>query len=265
MSNVIFYYSGIDSATLTYSATETTNYPKENLQDRNKNTSMRDTSLGPFDCNLIIDLGSGITRTPDYLILGNYIFQSNGNTLITFQYSATGAFGGEQGDAFTDENCEAATLTDKLKTFTATSAYRYWRLLVEDSNVTQITSIQLANLFFGTKWEHNHDPEIGIAKGRYYESIINESAGGNRFSQITNTTKRRSWDYDFKYITAAERANWETWIDAVYAGNKYSHYPFYFSDDAGTTLYFVRSVGDIVFKEIAYNTWETSLRLEEEI
>jgi hypothetical protein len=264
VSDFTFYYQSIDDTTLTYSAIEDTNYPVENIQDRNLNTFFKDTNAGAT-VYITIDLGSGNSRAVDYFLLGNYIFTVDGlYAYVSLEGSNTGAFAGEQTTIFSNWDVYSGSLNTKLKTFTKSSAYRYFRIKFEDSGLVDIYSLKIATIFMGEKWNHSHNPEIGISESGNYDVRITESGGGVRYSQIVNEDVRRRWEYQWKYITESEKDNWETWRDSIQCGGKYSRYPFYFTDD-DTNYYFVRSVGNIKLKEIAYNAWETSLTLEEEL
>ena len=66
------YHQSLDSATLTYSGTPDTDYPITNVQDRNKGTYFKDTTPGGASFSIKIDFG--VSRTCDYLLLGNYVF-----------------------------------------------------------------------------------------------------------------------------------------------------------------------------------------------
>ena len=107
-------------------------------------------------------------------------------------------------------------------------------------------------------------PEIDTDLVSGYDVGINESAGGKRYANIFNTTVRRNWKFDYKYINSTEKTHLETMRDSVYMGD-ICRYPFYFSDDSETTLYLVRSRNRLKITEHAYQQWQTTFEFEEEL
>ena len=71
------------------------------------------------------DAGVGNTKDADYLVIFGHNLNTAGVT-VTLQHSTTGAWAGEEVDAFTGAAPSADTVY--LKEFTAPGAKRYWRL-----------------------------------------------------------------------------------------------------------------------------------------
>lgn len=263
MSDFLYYAQSIDDANLTYSATEDTDYSIENIQDRNINTFFKDTAIGVATVDIVIEFDS--PRLCDYVIFGNYLATSiTGETLVYIQCNTSNSWGAPA-YTFGASSIDSSSLTTRKITFnTGSSSYKWWRLHIEGGSSGNIADLQIGTIFLGDKWEHNHNPEIGIGENSNYLATARETDGGYRFSQILNTTIRRQWNYKYKYITETEKIKFETWRDAIFVTKGLSHYPFYFSNDGGTTLYYVRNIGKLNLKEHAYQVYETSITLDEE-
>lgn len=262
MSFLLFPHS-IDSATITYSGTHDSGYGEEMLNDRNKNFLFKDTSPGTDSVSISIDLGSGVTRKADYLIIGNYKLSTTNGPEYIVEYSDNGS---DYSTADTDVISEATSYSNFLIEFTKTDDYhRYWKLTLYDDGEENLTNIEIGNIFFGEKATLSTSFELNAPERRGWKAVQNEGAGGYRFSQIANTTTRRSWAYEFGYLTAAEKTALENVSAQIYVTEGLTHYPLYFSPDSGTTLYFARLAGQLVINVLAYEAYQTNLNFEQEI
>ena len=264
MSDYIFYYEGIEGTTITLlNMTADTDYPTSNMQDRNIHTYFTDSSFSQNTVAIGVDFGSGVTRDADHIVLkhkitgvaatGTVQYSDNGSDWTSTDYS---------GEALT----ENTTITE-LWSFTAESAHRYWRMVWQDLG-DPLTALQVFNVILGDKYTWNHNPELALKTSRGYEVENSEGAGGYRYSRIRNTNPRRKWELDYKYIDSTEQAKLEAWADVIGCNvnnGKPSRYPFYFSNDGGTTLYYVRALGPLVFDQMAYDAFQTKIILEEEL
>ena len=91
------------------------------------------------------DDGASPAADADCLVLYGHNLNTIGAT-VTLQYSTTGAWGGEEVDAFTAEAPSADTVY--LKEFTAPGAKRYWRLRITGS---LSAAPEIGMLVFGKK------------------------------------------------------------------------------------------------------------------
>ena len=263
MSDILFYSESIEDATLTVNSLgSNASYPSANLLDRNHHVywkALNANTSGYID----IDLGSA--RACDYLILGehNYSNVSYGIKLASDD-NDNGAYSAVTyviGSAGAYHAYEANNYKKWYEVFASTSK-RYWRLSLEAMGGG--TYQQIATIFMGTRWEHAHNPELGIGNNSEYIVNIGKTTAGITRSQINNTTKKRSWDFDYSYIISSEKTKFETWRDNIYMSNDLSHYPFYFIDITNK-LYYARAVGILNLQEQAYDVWQTKIALEEEL
>uniref|UniRef100_A0A6H1ZPX3 Uncharacterized protein n=2 Tax=viral metagenome TaxID=1070528 RepID=A0A6H1ZPX3_9ZZZZ len=257
------YHQSIESATLTYSATADTNYPATNMQDRYKNTFFKDTGIGA-DCDIKIDFGAN--RTCDYILLGNYFAIPDGGTTLTIDLQRDDNAGfASPTTVFSTENIYSATLTKKLKTFTSCTD-RYWRILFKsNTGVTEVDNLQIGTIFLGTAITLSHSPELDVAQSADYLVNVNQGVGGIRSGSIDNTTVRRLWSYPWKLLSETDKTNLQTFRDSVYMNKDLSRYPFWWSPDTGTTLYYARTKGALDMKQQAYQAWTWDANFEEEL
>ena len=262
MSDYSIYSPGCDSATLTYSATADTDYPVTNIQDRNKNTFFKDSAIGAN--NVYIDFDFGASLTADFIFIGNYIATGANGVRYDLGHDDNDAFS-SQDYAVANEVITSATLTNHLKTWSS-EGERYWRLLFEDTDGGNLTDLQIGYILIGLKFDFNHNPNFEIGYDSGFSVTVNSSAGGSRYSQVANTTVRRTWDLEYELLQTAEKTNLETFRNNIFMNfNGLSRYPFVFTDDGGTTFYFARARGSLLFTPMAYQLYSTKLRFEEEL
>jgi len=259
----VLYHQSIEGATLTYSATEDANYPDTNMQDRYKNTFMKDTAIGVVSITLKVDLGS--TRACDFVILGNYIATGDGgNALFKITYGTADNGTDFENDAFAWLSINSATLTDYLKIFTSRTK-RYWRLELGGAGAVNLDDLQIGTIYLGTRVTLSHSPEPNETESADYAVNINQGVGGIRAGSIDNTTVRRLWNYDWKLLSETDKTNLQTFRDSIYMNKDLSRYPFYWSPDTGTTLYYSRTKGELTMKQQAYQAWTWNSNFEEEL
>ena len=252
------YHQSIEGATLTYSATATTNYPETNLQDRYLNTYFMDAPAG----NVTLKIDFGATRACDYLILGKFYASGSGSLRYDLHY----------GTADNGTDFENAALADKALTAAYVTYYeaitsqtkRYWRLTFESSGGT-LQDIRGAVIYLGTKITLSHSPELDVAQSADYLVNVNQGVGGIRSGSIDNTTVRRLWSYPWKLLSETDKTNLQTFRDSVYMNKDLSRYPFWWSPDTGTTLYYARTKGALDMKQQAYQAWTWDANFEEEL
>jgi len=125
----LFYSTMLGSTGSTLAATST-----ENLNDYDVDYiyNMLETNMWQAEETAIADpqyitydAGVGNTEDADYLVIFGHNLNTAGVT-VTLQHSTTGAWGGEEVDAFTGEAPSADTVY--LKEFTSPGAKRYWRV-----------------------------------------------------------------------------------------------------------------------------------------
>ena len=262
MSDFRFLSGGIDGATLTYTGADT-GYPITNIQDRNKNTFFKDSAIGANTIDLEIDFGENTTC--DFIFLGNYLATADNTARIDVHHDDNDSFSSPT-TVLSNSEIDSATLTDKYIAITS-GGERYWRIHFEDSAAGDLINLQIGYILMGAKYDLDHNPEYEIPEESGYNIAVKEAAGGARFSQISNTTKRRIWEYQYKAINTTEKTALETWRDNIFMdlNGGLSRYPFIFTDDGGTTHYFVRAIGSLLLTPQAYQLYETNLRLEEEL
>ena len=213
MSNYELYAQSIDDAVLAYSATEDTNYPITNIQDRNKNTFMKDTAIAAATVNIVIDFGAA--RSCNYIFLGSYIATAADAAQMRLEAHTADVWVGAQTVALANTLIDSSSLVDKLMAFTAQN-FRYWRMVFTDISAGNLTDLQFGTVFLGTKWNWAHEPELRKPDDSGYIVTGSEAGGGDRFSQITGTTPRRIWGIPVQWNTAAEVTKMETFRDQIF-------------------------------------------------
>ncbi len=234
MANPIFYYDGIEDATLAYSATEDTDFTVENLKNRNKNTFFKDTSLGVPGANLVIDLG--VARSCDSIMLGNYLATSDGVVQLTLECHTSDAWGAPT-TAFSNELIGVNLLTDKAISFSAQN-FRYWRLVFDDDAAGDLINLQFAIILLGTKLSHTVRHNWSMFQGRLSNVGLRSTKGGQSFAN-KNGANKRVWSFNWEDIEETHKGNLLTWIETVCN----NFLPFYMDIDGDGNEFLVRKQG----------------------
>jgi hypothetical protein len=260
LSDFTFYADGIDGKTLVYSATEDTGFDIDNIQDRNINTLFKDTAIGA--ASVTIDIDFGAAKTCDYLLLGTYLISTDTDDLkVKVEHDNDSGYGSPT-TVYDGTGFEG--VTNHVQNITSGNE-RYWRITFYDAAAGDLVNMQIGNILLGARFDLANNPELIPNLESGYIVDNRETPGGFRRSNISNTTIRKTWDYRWKNIAAAEKTNYETWRDLIYMSNGLSHYPFYFTDDNATTLYYGRTRGKLKFSEQSYQAYELGIRIEEEL
>jgi hypothetical protein len=238
MANPIYYYDGLEDATLTYSGTEDTDFTVENLKNRNKNTFFKDTDVAANSVTLDIDFGAN--RTCDHILFGNYLATAVGaleSCDIDLDRSDTGAFGGEETSVIADETIDSSSLTDTVVAFSSATD-RYWRITFKHSAAGNLDDLQFAIILLGTKLNHTVNRNWGMYEGRLSNVSMIITKGGVEFSN-KNGNNRKIYEMFWEDIGNTHRGNIMTWLETVCN----NHLPFYLDVEGDGTLLLVRKRG----------------------
>lgn len=219
MANPIYYYDGIEDATLAYSATEDTDFTVENLKNRNKNTFFKDTAIAAATVNLVIDFGAA--RSCDSIVLGNYIATAVIRANLKLEAHSADAWVGAQTEIFADQDIHTTTLDDDAVAFSAQS-FRYWRLVFDDSLGNNLTDLQIAIILLGTKLSHTVNRNWGMHESRLSNVSSRMTKGGQDFTN-KNGENKRVFSMNWADIEETQKDNIMTWLETVF--NNYL--PFY--------------------------------------
>jgi len=248
---VKLYYQSLDDATVTYSGTADTGYPVTNVQDRNANTLLKETTgIGLVVNYITIDFGSAVAC--DSLVLGNVLGQANFEYLL----EADDNSGFATPETILSSK-SLATSGDYIESFTS-KTYRYWRIGFLDTITT--SSLSIGTVFLGTAIELSRNPNLDETEDFEYSSQVTEALGGGRFGFGDHDNLRQKWNYNFDYITETDKTNMKAMAAGVYGSRR----PFYFTDPAGTT-HFARMMDNLTITQIGYQAYTMSLALEQEM
>jgi len=263
----ILYGQSIDLATLTYSATEDTNYPIQRIQDRDINSFFRDLNIAAVNVTILIDFGTA--RSADHLILGNYLATSVDDVVwIALQSADDAAITVNATTHINTQEIQSATLTDYIKTFTnGGTARRYWKITIADDAAANLDDLQIGSIFLGDKITLDHNPSVGKTKSHGITAVVREALGGNRAGRKLRSSNRKMWTWDLTYFDDdnSNLTDLETFVTDVGMSEGLSALPFYFSEDSGSTILFGRSNGRHSLSEIGDSVWNFQLALEEEL
>lgn len=235
MANPIFYYDGLEDATLVYSATEDAGFTVENLKNRNKNTFFKDSGIGAASVNIVIDFG--VAKSCDSIMLGNFLATSADAAQIKVEAHSADVWVGAQTVALSVQLIDTSSLTDTAFSFSAQN-FRYWRILFSDISAGNLTNLQFAIILLGTKLSHTVRHNWTMFQGWLSNVGLRGTKGGQSFAN-KNGANKRVWALNWEDIEETHKGNMLTWIDTVC--NNYL--PFYLDVDGDGTEYLVRKQG----------------------
>jgi len=253
------YHENINDGALTVTTgTPDTNFPITNLNNTNKNIFFKDTAIGALEIDFEILFTEN--RTIDYIVLGNYIATGVVGVALGLEY-----YDGSWNGIFSGDVITSATLNDFRKHFTENTGHLRFRVTFVGTGASNLTDIQVGNIYLGSRLALTTSPEIDTIENRGYKVNVSEGAGGQRFGQIANTTVRRNWQYNLKYVTEAEKTKLETMSGNVFSGDNLSLHPAWFSPNDDGTIFLGRTLGRLNFNQIAFQRYETPLIFDEEL
>lgn len=139
----IYWDNKIDIAELTPSS-ENENYPIENIQHIHRSKVFRTTGITSE--NIVIDFGNGNTYIGQSLIISKHNLTSS--VTITLQGNATDAWGAPTFSAVVSTLMEYNTDTIIIDNTTATTAFRFWRIVIADATNPD-TYLEIGRIFLG--------------------------------------------------------------------------------------------------------------------
>lgn len=211
-----------------------------------------------------VDLGSGNTLQPQYFIWINHNFYTVGSLDIEVYTKTTDTAIGAY------DVSPAVTFTVNLSTYepifvagsSLSSAKRFFKFKLITLPVANST--YCANFFLLAStdvYSPSVDPNLPRDKSFSRNGlVVNYASGGSKFG-VSKSGRRRNWSVNYSYISTADKTILENLESAVGGGLR----PFVFTDDGGTTYYYVRFDSDLQCNELASGLWDVSFRLLEDI
>lgn len=229
---------------------------KENLQDRNKNTSWKASSTALQ--NIDIDTEDDNFSANTFFLFHNISDNSEAATIKIYS---------DDNASFTSPTQRGSTHTlgagetESLISLGATFQERYWRIEIDGSDVAP----EIYLIFFGSSLLASTGLSLRYGFGqneeiKYDGVVVVESQGGFRSSRQYHPG-RRVWQYQWESLDITNEAG----LQAAIGFTKGSAYPFFFSDISGN-YHFIRfmntALGSIQVFAGGFDT--DRIRLEEE-
>jgi hypothetical protein len=245
------YYEGIESATVTTSATPAPGYPVTNLQDRSPYTLFT-AEYSPGGSNIVIDLGAA--RACDFIALINYTAESG--TEMDIAWSADNV-------SYTDVETDidvAGSGSQFVRPF-ASASKRYWRLIFKDGDTAYPKDVSIGTILIGTIFVPASNPNINETYSVNNAVETLEAQGGQRYGTLINTLQRKRWEYQFNYVSEADRTKWLAMDATIKTSDKFSLWPFMIYAH-NSTFYYGRMVGNMSIQQIAYQAYQLNFTFD---
>jgi hypothetical protein len=209
-SITIYPYNIYELGTPDITGTPDTGYPEERLFDRSKSFYWKDTASGAY--TFIVDQSAGALDV-DFLAICGHNFSGN----LQWQYSATGAWAGEQVSAIATFS---ATTGQIVKTLGSPVNSDYWRF-----RVASATNPRATEIFMGGGYEFDAMANPSPVGGYQSKVSWQQTVGGDERATKRGELRRvRSYTV---FISESDLASWRTCFDYTDAYSK----PFF----SGTT------------------------------
>lgn len=179
MTNLLLLYPDIpQSATAWKTYTNSTSespYEDEDMPFHNSIRGERyqfwrsDTTTSKSEHNAVLDLGPNTTKAVNFVVLSrlDILASLSASTTIDFKLQSS-SDDSTYTDRHTITDVSTATLkgpwsNDYVSTFTATSAFRYWRAKFVKSAGSDF-NLKIGKVYFGTSLDLGNDPDIDLVR-----------------------------------------------------------------------------------------------------
>lgn len=218
----IYPYNILEDAVVSVTGTADTGYPESRLYDRGIQLYWKDTITGAVDFEAD---QSAAALAVDFLAIEGHNFDGED---LQWQYSATGAWAGEEVDAVTDWTQSGNSQI--IKTMVASQTKDYWRV-----TLTSMTNPRCAEIWMGLGY--TFDVMVNPSGVRESNTQWNRTIGGDeRGTKFGDLKRRRSYTL---FLSAANLTSFRAALDYTDHFSK----PFYIRDHEDD-YYLCRLIGD---------------------
>ena len=241
---------GFSEATVTDGTVSTTTFSSSSSvtnEDRANDMSISTafTSFGANDA-LRFDVGSSNASTNcDRAAL--YFTSAHGQDMKVYSGSSTTAMG----TALVNKTDNWVAGWNELSFSDASGQYKF--IQSTTGTIDDITEVIIGEKLSLT------NIELTGTEGKIHGNKVITSQGGVEYSNKKHDGKR-FWNFDLKFVSSTYKTSLDTMRNALYG----SHKKFLYYDSSA--FYYVRmSENSLIFKEIAYGVYDTSIKLTESL
>ena len=241
---------GFSEATVTDGTVSTTTFSSSSSvtnEDRANDMSISTafTSFGANDA-LRFDVGSSNASTNcDRAAL--YFTSAHGQDMKVYSGSSTTAMG----TALVNKTDNWVAGWNELSFSDASGQYKF--IQSTTGTIDDITEVMVGKKLSLT------NIELTGTEGKIHGNKVITSQGGVEYSNKKHDGKR-FWNFDLKFVSSTYKTSLDTMRNALYG----SHKKFLYYDSSA--FYYVRmSENSLIFKEIAYGVYDTSIKLTESL
>ena len=241
---------GFSEATVTDGTVSTTTFSSSSSvtnEDRANDMSISTafTSFGANDA-LRFDVGSSNASTNcDRAAL--YFTSAHGHDMKVYSGSSTTAMG----TALVNKTDNWVAGWNELSFSDASGQYKF--IQSTTGTIDDITEVIIGEKLSLT------NIELTGTEGKIHGNKVITSQGGVEYSNKKHDGKR-FWNFDLKFVSSTYKTSLDTMRNALYG----SHKKFLYYDSSA--FYYVRmSENSLIFKEIAYGVYDTSIKLTESL
>ena len=261
----------LSGETYTNSGGETTGPLYDLLDNRRTNVVTMDSLSQTNIMTVRIDLTTSITCTA--LIIDNHNLKTAA-CICDFEQGAVdvsiiSSHSGTLGTALTDDSPGATFVPSAdgvtLMTFTSAADTR-WDLQINDVSAYD-ADVTIGEILLSAEFAPAHNPEYGSDLDyRMDGSEFTESDGGQRYGFSTHSNDRRAWRLTWKFMSDSDMSN----LEDIFFFTRGSKFPFYIDlqdieGNSTPTLYYVRFMRPLRFKQLTKDAWQVTVDIEEEI
>ena len=229
----LMYDNLIDIATVTASSAAT-DFPVSNLQHEWFLRHWRSTGVASEWVKFDLTTAQNVTS----LVIKYHNFTAGATVHI--QGNAADAWGAPSVDV-------ALPITSDVIEYywTAAQSYRWWRITIVDAGNTD-GYVRIGRPFLGTYLAPSRNCDNAYEIEPADPSVITDSTGGQ--ASADSRTHYRQWIFDFRGLTSADRASFETAFAVVGRAKPYflSENP----DTGSTVLYYVRNMTNWRYRQM---------------
>lgn len=252
MADIIFYPQHVAAFTITAITSEATGFEKELILDRRLATYWKATSTANQDIE--IDLGADYAdHSISSLVFLVYLNSTDDWGLYADENSD---YSGEE--MVTEGSSGTTGWQTIVATFTATSAFRYWRIKL----YSLIATPRIATIYLGPHYTITCRYNKNQIESEYdYSGVKLETAYGGEVGATEQYPERKYWRFLYETLDVTNKG----YLDSILALSKGKKYPIAFSDINGTEYYIRFMIDRLNARQVEhqlYNTGEILLQEE---
>jgi hypothetical protein len=204
----LLWENKVDEASLLTASTEVSNFPVDNIQNTVRQETWRTEDITSE--NVVIDMGTGVTLLPQSFCLSYHNLTSS--AVVKLQANATDVWTSPSVNQTVSTSWVFNTDTAFVLDLGLSVAYRYWRVVIEDTNNTD-DYLEIGRIYLGDFLEIDKGASESFSEDDKDTSNTDITISGAAYSDEGYTS--RIYDIFFPWWESAKKLEIQTALRTV--------------------------------------------------